>query len=77
MHINLYTGPQCSLCDDAKSLLDTLPENIRPQVTQINIRDDVNLYHAYAVRIPVLKRTDNQQELGWPFDQTQLIQFLS
>jgi len=77
MQVNLYTGPQCCLCDDAKALIDSLPAEYRPEVTLCNIREDANLYHLYAVRIPVLKRVDNEQELGWPFDQSQLIQFLS
>ena len=77
MQINLYTGPQCGLCDDAKALIETLPENKKPSVKLINIRDDAALYHLYAVRIPVLKRLDNNNELGWPFDIDMLEQFLA
>nr|WP_263406905.1 glutaredoxin family protein [Salinimonas profundi] len=47
-----------------------------PQVTLVNVRDDTTLYHEYGARIPVLKRTDTQQELGWPFDQQALKRFL-
>lgn len=77
MQVDLYTGPNCSLCEKAKDLLAELPETMDITVTSVNIRNDVSLYHQYAVRIPVLKRQDNHNELGWPFDLAQLEQFLS
>lgn len=76
MNIILYTGPHCHLCDLAKSLLDQAAQSRQLRVNQINVRSDSELYHLYGARIPVLKREDNQQELGWPFDTVQLEQFL-
>jgi len=43
---------------------------------KIEIDDDPELLERYEIYIPVLKRTDNQQELFWPFDQLQLATFL-
>ena len=43
---------------------------------KIEIDDDPELLERYEIYIPVLKRTDNQQELFWPFDQLQLAAFL-
>ena len=74
----LYTGPHCELCDHAMDVYKTLPTAILDSLslsTQ-NIRDDSALYHLYALRIPVIKRLDNQQELGWPFDLESLMWFL-
>jgi hypothetical protein len=71
----LYTGPHCELCDHALEIY----EQINPEHThlkKVNIRSDTELYHLYGARIPVLKRNDNQQELGWPFDAAMLEQFL-
>lgn len=76
MNIAFYTGPQCSLCDDADALI-TQSANAKTRViTKYNIREDSELYHLYAVRIPVLKREDNGQELGWPFNLEELELFL-
>lgn len=76
MEIDFYTGPQCSLCDDAMLLVQALdkPDLI---VNKCNIRENTDWYHLYAVRIPVLKRKDTGLELGWPFNLDDLRQFLS
>jgi hypothetical protein len=71
----LYTGPHCELCDHAlKVYAQVNPEQTR--LEKVNIRSDAQLYHLYGARIPVLKRNDNQRELGWPFDAAMLEQFL-
>ncbi|WP_397541053.1 glutaredoxin family protein [Salinimonas profundi] len=74
MLIELYTAPACSLCQKALTMIRSM--DTPPQVTLVNVRDDTTLYHEYGARIPVLKRTDTQQELGWPFDQQALKRFL-
>lgn len=33
----------------------------------IEITDDAQLLESYAIKIPVLKRLDNDIELSWPF----------
>ncbi len=48
----------------------------RVELEIINIRDSTELYHLYASRIPVLKKTDDESELGWPFTLEDLIEFL-
>ena len=45
-------------------------------IEKVNIRNDANLYHLYGARIPVLKRADNNREIGWPFDSSTLETFL-
>ncbi|WP_371193110.1 glutaredoxin family protein [Glaciecola sp. SC05] len=71
----MYTGPHCELCEHAQEVFEELkPPDV--SMVKVNIRDDSQLYHLYAVRIPVLKRQDSQAELAWPFDVTMLEQFL-
>ncbi|NVK58256.1 MAG: glutaredoxin family protein [Alteromonadaceae bacterium] len=76
MKVAFFTGPQCSLCDDAEALIAQSEQATTLEVTKYNIREDTGLYHLYAVRIPVLKREDNGQELGWPFNLNELELFL-
>lgn len=74
--LTLYTGPHCELCEHALEIYRKVqPANVK--LTQVNIRTSSDLYHLYAVRIPVLKREDTQAELGWPFDAMMLEQFLA
>ena len=82
MRIDFYTGPNCSLCDDALELIEQL-EHPYLQMVKKNIREDTQLYHLYSVRIPVMKivspenHPHYQQELGWPFTLDQLKDFLA
>jgi hypothetical protein len=52
--------------------------NISAQIElqKTNIRESADLYHLYGARIPVLKRTDANDELGWPFTLESLVEFL-
>lgn len=75
--INFYTGKHCHLCDLADELLKQVSAKRLGTVTKVDISTDHDAYHLYAVRIPVLKRTDNDVELGWPFNLSQLEEFLS
>lgn len=71
----LYTGPHCELCDHAMEVYRELSP-VNTSLESLNIREDTELYHLYAVRIPVIKRMDTQAELCWPFDVKMLEQFL-
>lgn len=76
MKIALFTGPQCSLCEDAKALVRQCSKASIIALDEYNIRENPAHYHLYAVRIPVLKREDNSAELGWPFTLQDLELFL-
>lgn len=73
----LYSGPQCHLCDQAFALLQSVSFIQAQDTEKVNVASDHDLYHLYGARIPVLKRQDNGVELGWPFNEQQLIEFLS
>jgi hypothetical protein len=77
INITLYTGPECSLCDLAEQvILEVNQQGGNINTTKTNIRDSADLYHLYGARIPVVKRHDNQAELGWPFDVDELQRFI-
>ncbi|GAC14803.1 glutaredoxin family protein [Aliiglaciecola lipolytica] len=76
MQLYFYTGKQCHLCELAQALLDQVKSSYDLNVTKVDVKSDTQLFHLYGARIPVLKRMDTQAELGWPFDLTQLQEFL-
>lgn len=81
MKITLYSSENCCLCDQAKDLLDKVSSAnaIDIELSVSDVRKDHDLYHLYGARIPVLKHEQEkreQTELGWPFDETMLLEFL-
>ncbi|OGT28974.1 MAG: glutaredoxin [Gammaproteobacteria bacterium RBG_16_51_14] len=68
----LYGTRFCHLCEEAEEILS------KAGITAINIDivEDDNLFEKYSLRIPVLKRFDNDAELDWPFDAATVSQFL-
>ena len=65
------------MCDEAEQLVKHSAPRWYAQLNKIDVTSSPENYHLYAARIPVLKRSDNDKELGWPFDQNQLTEFLS
>lgn len=72
--LRLYVRPDCHLCNVAADLLRALDSSLIPDF--VNIEDDIELVDRYGERVPVLQRTDDGAELGWPFDAQQLSDFL-
>lgn len=73
----LYSTLGCHLCDDAAKLLVEFfdgGENDKWQRVEIAHSDE--LVELYGIRIPVLKHSSNDQELGWPFDSNDLNNFI-
>lgn len=66
----------CHLCELAEAQLMPLVEH-GLRVELIDIADSETLFEAYGLRIPVLRRVDTGEELGWPFDTAQVVHFLS
>lgn len=73
--LKLYTTSSCHLCDDAYKILSSLKLN--DQLILIDVADDDALLSSYGMRIPVLHRTDNTNELNWPFTEREVIRFLT
>lgn len=72
--IILYTRRDCHLCREMEDLLAAVVPRL--DYESVDIEPDLALTYRYGTRIPVLKRTDNQEELDWPADADGLIRFL-
>lgn len=77
----LYTTSGCHLCEQAQLLIEEELAGAgspgRWQLVFRDIADDEALMQRYGIRIPVVRRTDNDEELGWPFDRLALAAFLA
>ncbi len=70
----LYHTEGCHLCEQALALL-----SVQLRSEQIILRDIVEEHHLvekYQFTIPVVANKNNQ-ELGWPFDEQKLKEFIN
>ena len=73
----LYSTSACHLCEQAAAMVQAWRDHgLAPQVVEVDIADDDELFERYGVRIPVLRRDDGA-EMGWPFSIEELGRFLS
>ena len=77
MKLNFYSGENCHLCELAEQQLAQLDPTHELEITKFDVKTNHQLFHLYGVRIPVLKRLDNSNELSWPFELDQLQEFLA
>jgi hypothetical protein len=78
--ITLYSTLGCHLCEQALGIIQPLLEGGQGSeyvLEEVDIADSDLLVELYGIRIPVVKRSDSQTELGWPFDSRQFVEFLS
>ena len=52
--VTFYTKAGCHLCDDARALLDEIADQTSYQLTEIDIRSDMDIFETYRYRIPVI-----------------------
>ncbi len=52
--ITFYTKAGCHLCDDARILLDEIAAQTSYELTEIDIRSNMDTFETYRYRIPVL-----------------------
>ena len=71
----LYYQPDCHLCDEAESIMHVA--GLGESYHKVDIETDLELLKLYGIHVPVLKRTDNLQQLFWPFDQGEVEAFLA
>ena len=67
----------CHLCDQAAEIIIVTMDPQLHQVEEVDIAFEDGLMEKYAVQIPVLVDEQSGAELGWPFDQHQLQDFIS
>lgn len=65
----------CHLCEVAEAVLLPFVEH-GLLVELVDIVENEAWVDQYALRIPVLRRTDNGAELDWPFEAEQVVSFL-
>ena len=65
----------CHLCELAEAELMPLVEH-GLLVELGDIAESEAMCEAYGLRIPVLRRVDTGEELNWPFDAAQVVNFL-
>ncbi len=73
----LYTTLGCHLCERAKDELWPVLGHFGWRLEEVDIADSDELMSRYGTRIPVVARSDNDAELGWPFvaaDVAKLVQ---
>ena len=66
----IYTGPNCHLCEQAKTMLYPLLSERGLALVEVDIHTDAELQQKYGIRIPVVLA--NGQEKGWPFTAAQI-----
>ena len=59
----------CQLCDLAEVLLVHCLDLSQVEVELIDIADNDELIELYGVKIPVLRCSESQKVLCWPFDE--------
>jgi glutaredoxin len=69
----LYTTAGCHLCEQAAAMLEYLQGRHKFSVEAVDIASDEALVDQYGIRIPVVQRKGQQQEVGWPFEPEDLL----
>jgi hypothetical protein len=82
----LYTTSGCHLCEQAQEILQPVIINVCAmnglpsdsiRLCPVEISEDAALVECYGIRIPVIQFSDDDDELGWPFDAESAFAFLS
>ncbi len=74
----LYTTSGCHLCEQALEVIWPVLDRLGWRLQQWDIADSDELLERYGLRIPLVAAAfPGAAELGWPFDGTQLQQYLS
>lgn len=56
MLIQFYTRINCSLCEEARLMLQLVSDDVKLQIEEINIEDDDRIHEKYMIRIPVIEK---------------------
>lgn len=75
--ILLYTTAGCHLCEQAEAILEPLASINQLTWKAVDIATSEALVEAYGLRIPVIKVEGAVDDIGWPFDEPALLDYLS
>ena len=73
----LYSTPACHLCETALLLMEPYLEAMDLEVEEVDISTSDELMERYGIRIPVIRFSDGEAELGWPFDEDGFLEFVA
>jgi hypothetical protein len=74
MGLMLFGTSGCHLCEQAELIINAcVPDGVET----VDIAEQEQWQERYAVRIPVLYDSETKQELGWPFGQVEVEDFIS
>ncbi|OPX56692.1 Glutaredoxin-like domain [Oceanospirillum multiglobuliferum] len=73
----LFTTDGCHLCEMALAIVQPLLSDTKWQLTLVEISEEASLVEQYGIRIPVLLKEGAIEDLGWPFDQEQVVSYLN
>jgi glutaredoxin len=71
-NVVFYTKAGCHLCGDARDLLEELAADFPFDLTEIDIRTDMDIFERYRYRIPVIIIND-QHIVEGRIDQADLL----
>ncbi|HEY8097377.1 MAG TPA: glutaredoxin family protein [Methylobacter sp.] len=74
MRLILFGTSGCHLCEQAEIIVNAC---VPGGVETVDIAEQEQWQERYAVRIPVLYDPETKQELGWPFDQAGVDDFIA
>ncbi|MGR8979718.1 MAG: glutaredoxin family protein [Gammaproteobacteria bacterium] len=79
MRFFLFGTSGCHLCEQAEGIIEAClaggERNI--VIESIDIAEQQEWHHPYALRIPVLYHPETGRELAWPFDEITVIKFMA
>ena len=73
MRLTLFQRDDCPLCDLA---YEVLAHAGVADFDPVWIDGDAGLEGVYGARVPVLRREDSGEEIGWPFDADAVRRFV-
>jgi len=72
----LYSTAGCHLCDLAEAQLRDARKIVHLDWQSLDIAESNALMELYSLRIPVVVEPISGSDLSWPFDQSQLHEWL-
>ena len=77
MNYILYGTSACHLCEEAEAIIHPVQQRFGFMLQKIDIAETDTLISEYGSRIPVLYCNKTTQSLEWPFDESELLQFIN
>jgi len=77
MKVSFFTTLGCHLCEQALVLLRNIEASgFTMTINEVEIADHIELLEQYGIRIPVVLIDGHDNDLGWPFTEAELRNFL-